>query len=185
MKINFPTFLTLIRIAVIPVIIAFFYSGYDWSRQAASLLFGAASITDVVDGYLARKWNQESKLGAFLDPVADKLIVVVMAILLTQAFPTWYMILAAIIIIGREVVISALREWMAEIGERGAVAVIKAGKLKTFAQIVALGFLMFEYSWLGIPTVEIGWTALFIAVVLSIYSMVLYLSSAWKVIKNN
>lgn len=182
MKINFPTFLTLLRIIVIPVIIIFFYSGLEWSRYIASLLFGAASITDVLDGYLARKWHQESKLGAFLDPVADKLIVMVMAVLLTQAFPTWWMILSAIILIAREIVISALREWMASIGKRDAVAVTQSGKYKTFAQIVALGFLMFEWNWLGIPTVEIGLTALFIAVILSIYSMMIYLTSALKAI---
>ncbi len=182
MHINFPTFLTLLRIAVIPVIIAFFYSGLEWSRYIASLLFGAACITDVLDGYLARKWNQESKLGAFLDPVADKLIVMVMAVLLVQAYPTWWMVVSSIILIAREIVISALREWMAAIGKSDAVAVSQAGKIKTFTQIVALGFLMFEWNWLGIPTFEIGITALFISVVLSIYSMVLYLQSAAKAI---
>jgi CDP-diacylglycerol--glycerol-3-phosphate 3-phosphatidyltransferase len=184
MKINFPTFLTLLRIAVIPVIILFFYSGLEWSRYIASLLFGAASITDILDGYLARKWKQESKMGAFLDPVADKLIVMVMVVLLIQAYPTWMMVVSGIVIIGREIIISSLREWMAEIGKRDAVAVSQVGKFKTFAQIVALGFLMFEYSWLGIPTFEIGATALFIAVILSVYSMVLYLNSAIKAINS-
>ena len=113
-----PNLLTALRIVLIPAIVVFFYLPYSWSDMACGLMFALAGITDSIDGYLARKLGQVSPLGAFLDPVADKLIVATALVLIVSRDPTWYVTLMAVVIIGREIAISALREWMAEIGAR-------------------------------------------------------------------
>lgn len=177
MNINIPTFLTWLRILVIPLIIVLFYQDYPF---AAAALFGLAGVTDWADGYLARRWGQESRLGAFLDPVADKLIVVSVLILIVGREQWFWITLAALIIIGREIIISALREWMAEVGKRGKVAVAFIGKIKTVAQIFALIFLLYNKPLWGIPIRELGLVLLFIATVLTVVSMVQYLINAFK-----
>src|ERR1700754_2985282 len=135
MPLNWPNTLTWLRICAIPLIAVLFYMPYPWADPSAGLLFAAAGITDSLDGYLARRLGQTSRLGAFLDPVADKLIVAVALVLLVSRDPRWVMVLMAVVIIGREIAISALREWMAEIGERTKVAVSAIGKYKTILQM--------------------------------------------------
>jgi len=183
MNLNLPNTLTLIRIAFIPLIIVLFYLPYDWGRPATAWLYGLACITDWLDGYFARKLNQTSAFGAFMDPVADKLIVSVALILLASAHPETIIILGTCIIIGREIVISALREWMASEGKRDQVAVSMLGKYKTTVQMFALGFLLHRDDWLGMPVHTIGLILLVIAVVLTVISMVDYLKSGWKAMK--
>ena len=178
---NLPVLLTWLRIAFIPLLVFLFYLDRPWAPLGAATLFGIAGITDWADGYLARLWQQESRFGAFLDPVADKLIVAVALILLVEREANIWITLATAIIIGREIVISALREWMAESGNRSKVAVAFIGKLKTTAQIIALIFLLYNQTLLGIfPLREWGMVALAIATVLTIWSMVQYLRSAFK-----
>lgn len=178
MHINIPTYLTLLRIFLIPVMVVFFYLDYPFM---AALTFGIAGLTDWADGYLARKWDQESRLGAFLDPVADKLIVIVAMLLIVEREAQLWITLAAIAIIGREIVISALREWMAEVGKRGKVAVAFIGKVKTTAQIIALIFLLYNQLLLGVlPIREMGLIALALATVLTIASMIQYLMAAFR-----
>lgn len=182
MKLNIPNTLTLIRIAFIPVMIVIFYLPYDWARPATAWLYGLAAITDWFDGYLARKLKQQSALGAFLDPVADKLIVAVALILLAAAHPdspyAILIILGTIIIVGREITISALREWMAGLGMRSKVAVSMLGKVKTTAQMFAIGFLLHRDDFIGMPTHEIGVVLLVIASILTVVSMFIYLKAA-------
>ncbi len=178
MKINLPTGLTLLRIAMIPLMVVLHYQEYP---LAAATVFGLAGVTDWADGYYARKLNQESRLGAFLDPVADKLMVVVALLLIVEREANLWITLAAIAIIGREVVISALREWMAEVGQRGKVAVVFIGKLKTTAQIFALIFLLYNQPLFDvIPIRDLGLFLLAVATVLTLLSMVQYLLSAFK-----
>jgi len=171
------------RIALVPVFVVFFYMEAHWTYMAATLVFLLAAITDWFDGYLARRLNQTSAFGAFLDPVADKFMVAVALILLVDKNPTSfeavYMSLAAIIIIGREITISALREWMAEIGARNSVAVSIIGKVKTTAQMAALILLIYAQPILGLPTATIGFILLYVAVALTLWSMFDYLRSAW------
>lgn len=179
---NLPNLLTLFRIAVIPVIVVVFYLPTIWAGQAAAWLFLAATVTDFFDGWLARRWGQESPLGAFLDPVADKLLVGVVLVLLVQADPSVWMAVAAAVIIGREITISALREWMAELGKRAAVAVSYIGKVKTTAQMTALVLLLYSDPIFGLPTYTIGFYLLWIAAVLTLWSMIVYLRAAMPVL---
>lgn len=178
MTINLPTALTLLRILMIPLMVAIHYMGYP---LVTAIVFGLAGLTDWADGYYARKLNQESRLGAFLDPVADKLMVVVALLLIVEREAEFWITLAAIAIIGREVIISALREWMAEVGQRGKVAVAFIGKVKTTAQIIAMIFLLYNQPLFGvIPIRELGLIALAIATALTLISMVQYLKSAFE-----
>ena len=177
MTFNLPIFLTLLRILAIPLVIVFFYLGYP---LAAATTFGLAGVTDWADGYFARKLGQESRFGAFLDPVADKLIVAVTLILIVSQEVNVWITLAACIIIGREIVISALREWMAESGESSKVAVANLGKIKTVVQIFALIFLLYNQPLFGFPIREAGLILLAIATVLTVWSMIQYLRSAFK-----
>ncbi len=180
---NLPNTLTLLRIVLVPVFVMFFYLDVSWSNIAATVIFALAGFTDWLDGYLARKLNQTSAFGAFLDPVADKFMVAVALILLVDVnpttFPTIFMSLAAIIIIGREITISALREWMAKIGDRKSTAVSILGKIKTTAQMMALGFLIYAEPFLGLPITTIGFILLWLSVFLTLWSMIDYLISAW------
>jgi CDP-diacylglycerol--glycerol-3-phosphate 3-phosphatidyltransferase len=185
-----PNILTWIRIAAIPLIIVLFYMPYHWSDPAAGLLFAAAGITDSLDGYLARRLGQTSRLGAFLDPVADKLVVAVALVLLLSKpvpqmltlSPEWarrLLALTAIVIVGREIAISALREWMAEIGARRKVAVSQLGKHKTILQIVGLSMMLYQWDLFGLPTYSIGMVLTIAAAVLTLWSMIIYLRAAW------
>ncbi|WPL18670.1 CDP-diacylglycerol--glycerol-3-phosphate 3-phosphatidyltransferase [Thiorhodovibrio winogradskyi] len=176
---NIPNLLTLLRIGLIPVFMVIFYLPVPWARPVCALVFGAAALTDLLDGYLARRLNQTSPLGAFLDPVADKLMVAIALVLLVQADPRALLALPAAVIIGREITVSALREWMAEIGNRAKVAVSKAGKLKTTAQMIAIFLLILQGPLLGLPIEPIGMALLYIAALLTLWSMALYLRVAW------
>ncbi|SDN99836.1 CDP-diacylglycerol--glycerol-3-phosphate 3-phosphatidyltransferase [Vreelandella arcis] len=174
---NIPNILTLARIAFIPLLVVLFYLPFSWSMPIAAGLFALASLTDWLDGYLARRWDQSTPFGAFLDPVADKLMVVVALALLIERFDTWVLTLPALVIVGREIVISALREWMAEMGKRGMVAVSWIGKLKTTLQMVAL-LVLLAFSPEH-PLAFLGVVILYAAAILTLWSMIQYLKSAW------
>lgn len=174
-----PNVLTWMRILAIPLVVVLFYLPFHWSDPAAGLLFAAAGITDSLDGYYARKLGQTSRLGAFLDPVADKLIVAVALVLIVSKDPRWPVVLMASVIIGREIAISALREWMAEIGKRTKVAVSKLGKYKTILQIVGLSMMLYRWDLFGLPIYQLGFVLTVIAAVLTLVSMVDYLRAAW------
>ncbi len=176
---NVPNSLTLIRIILIPVFIIVYYLNIRWSHQLAAAIFTLAAITDLLDGYFARKLGQTSRLGAFLDPVADKLMVAVVLVLLVQNHPTIWLTLPAAVIVGREITVSALREWMAEIGARRKVAVSFLGKFKTVAQMVALIMLIYQHDILEIPVYTIGMGLLYIAAILTLCSMFQYILLAW------
>jgi len=173
---NFPIFLTILRILAIPLVVLFFYLDMPLT---ASTIFGLAGLTDFIDGYLARKYNQESRFGAFLDPVADKLLVAVALILVVEREGMFWITLAAILIISREITISALREWMAETGQRAKVAVSYIGKVKAVTQIFALIFLLYNQDLWGAPLREVGLVFLVIATVLTVISMLQYLRAAF------
>ncbi|KAA0014392.1 CDP-diacylglycerol--glycerol-3-phosphate 3-phosphatidyltransferase [Billgrantia pellis] len=174
---NIPNLLTLARIAFIPLLVVFFYLPYAWSLPVAAGLFALAAVTDWLDGYLARLWNQSTPFGAFLDPVADKVMVAVALALLIERFDSIWLTLPALVIIGREIVISALREWMAEMGKRGNVAVSWLGKVKTTLQMVAL-LLLLAFAP-GTPLALVGVATLHVAALLTLWSMALYLRAAW------
>jgi CDP-diacylglycerol--glycerol-3-phosphate 3-phosphatidyltransferase len=176
---NIPNTLTWLRIAAIPLIVLLFYMPYPWADPAAGLLFAAAGITDSLDGYLARRLGQTSRLGAFLDPVADKLIVAVALVLLVSKDQRALIVLTAAVIIGREITISALREWMAEIGERRKVAVSQLGKYKTILQIVGLALMLFRWNIATLPTYTIGVVLTELAAAATLVSMAAYLRAAW------
>ena len=181
---NIPNQLTLLRIILVPVFVLAFYLPFSWSNYLACGIFIFAALTDMLDGYLARKLNQTSSLGAFLDPVADKLMVAVALVLIVQQDPSVLLALPAAVIIGREITVSALREWMAEIGARGKVAVSIWGKVKTIAQMVSLGFLIFRESVLELPVFMVGLVLLYIAAILTLISMFQYLMAAWPKLKD-
>ncbi|MDR2216269.1 MAG: CDP-diacylglycerol--glycerol-3-phosphate 3-phosphatidyltransferase [Nevskiaceae bacterium] len=176
---NLANTLTWARIVAIPLMVALFYLPHAWADRLAALLFTAAAITDTLDGYVARRFGQESRLGAFLDPVADKLIVAVALVLLVSRDPRPLMVMMACVIIGREIAISALREWMAEIGQRTRVAVSVLGKYKTIAQMVGLAMMLYRYPLLGLPIYRIGLWLTIAAAVLTLWSMLAYLRAAW------
>ena len=204
---NLPNTLTWLRIFAIPLVVIFFYLPYTWADPAAGLLFAVAGITDSLDGYLARRMGQTSRLGAFLDPVADKLIVAVALVLLVskemppiiipgleaidggratlrEASVKVVLVLCSIVIIGREIAISALREWMAEIGQRGKVKVSQLAKLKTIVQIVGLSCMLFRWNLpilpgISLPVFEIGFVLTIVAAVLTLVSAVSYMRAAW------
>lgn len=176
---NLPNTLTWLRIAAIPLIILLFFMPYHWSDPAAGLLFAAAGVTDSLDGYFARRLGQTSRLGAFLDPVADKLIVAVALVLLVSKDTRLLIVLTAVVIIGREITISALREWMAEIGERRKVAVSQLGKIKTILQIVGLSMMLYRAPLLGLPIYNVGVVLTELAAAATLISMVAYLRAAW------
>ncbi len=172
-----PNILTLLRILLIPVFIVIYYLPAEWSPLAAAGVFALAAVTDWFDGYLARRLNQTSPFGAFLDPVADKLMVAAALVLLTETYATLWITIPAIIIIGREIVISALREWMAELGKRANIAVSYVGKVKTSLQMLSILILL-----AATPYSALSWTgiaALYIAAVLTLWSMYVYLKASW------
>ena len=181
MQFNLPTALTWFRIALIPVFMLVFYQPYPWARPASAIIFALAAITDMLDGYLARKLGQTSAFGAFLDPVADKLMVAVALVLIVEKDPIWYITLPAAIIIGREITVSALREWMAELGASHHVAVSAFGKLKTNAQMWGLAFMLYLEPLLGLPIYRIGHFMLLAAAGLTLWSMFRYIRAAWPI----
>jgi CDP-diacylglycerol--glycerol-3-phosphate 3-phosphatidyltransferase/cardiolipin synthase len=174
-----PNALTGLRILLIPVIVGLFYLPYGWGDILAGLLFALAGITDTLDRYVARRMGTVSPLGEFLDPVADKLIVATALVLIVTRNPVWYVTLTATVIIGREIAISALREWMAEIGARRRVAVSALGKVKTVAQITGLAMMLYYYDLFGLPIYRIGLSLTVVAAVLTLWSMAIYLRAAW------
>jgi len=174
---NIPNILTLMRVALIPVLVLLFLLPFKWSYLAASAVFTLASVTDWLDGYLARKLEQSTPLGAFLDPVADKLLVATALVLLAQQHHNLYLTLPALIIICREIVVSALREWMAELGKRSKVAVSSLGKWKTAAQMLALIILLANPPELT-PWVVTGYALLIFSAVLTLWSMLIYVKAA-------
>ena len=183
MQLTIPTLLTLLRIVMIPVLVLVFYLPVEWANLAALLIFAAAAVTDWLDGWIARRYGMMSAFGAFLDPVADKLMVTVALILIVQRNPEWLLALSSAIIIGREITVSALREWMASLGESGRVKVAWTGKIKTILQMVAIGFLLFREDLLGLPILQIGIWLLVIAAALTIFSMISYLRAAWPAVR--
>ncbi len=182
-KLNIPTLLTLLRIALIPIIMVFFYLPWEYSNIATTFIFFIASFTDWLDGYLARKMQLETKLGAFLDPVADKIMVACVLVLLVESESSLWMTIAAAIIIGREIIISSLREWMAELGQRATVKVSSMGKWKTSAQMLAIACLLYRDTIAGVSMQQFGLAMLYIAVILTLWSMISYLKSAYSSLK--
>jgi CDP-diacylglycerol--glycerol-3-phosphate 3-phosphatidyltransferase/cardiolipin synthase len=182
LKINLAILLTLFRIAAIPVVVILFYSPMEHARPIAAVLFGVAAVTDILDGWVARRFGQMSKFGEFLDPVADKLMVAIVLVMLVQGDPLWFVDIIAMIIIGREITISALREWMATIGARANVKVSMAGKIKTVLQMFGIGFMVYENHFLGFDIYGIGFVLLMAAAGMTIWSMFVYLRAAWPFI---
>jgi len=189
--VNFPiaNYLTVARIVMIPLVVILFYAPYPWAAPACGSMFILAAVTDSLDGYLARRLGQTSALGAFLDPVADKLMVVVALVLIVSHEPSelnfikfnphLLITLTAAVIVGREITISALREWMAEMGARGKVAVSSMGKLKTIFQMTGLSMMLFRSDVWFIPAFELGVYCLVAAAALTLWSMIVYLRAAW------
>ncbi len=185
MTLTIPTSITLLRIFLIPCFVIVFYLPIQNAQLYAAAIFFIAAVSDWLDGYLARILKQESPFGAFLDPVADKLMVSVAIVLIVQSHPTLWIAIPSAIIISREITVSALREWMAELGERASVQVSIVGKIKTSAQMGAIFFIIVEEPILQIPTLTVGITLYYIAAILTLYSMYLYLKSAWPTIVKN
>ena len=183
---NVPNTLTWLRILMIPAIFVLFYLlPYPWADPASCAAFALAGITDSLDGYYARKLGQTSRLGAFLDPVADKLIVAAALILIVSRDPRWFVVIVAVVIIGREIAVSALREWMAEIGARGRIKVSVLAKFKTIMQIVGLSLLLFREDIFIIPTYKLGLLLTAVAAVLTLWSMIQYLRLAWPELRGS
>lgn len=180
MKLNIPILLTYFRVLLIPIFVILFYLPIQSSAFWVALIFLIAALTDMLDGYLARKWNQTTKFGAFLDPVADKIMVTAALVLITQYYHVWYVTLPALIMISREVVISALREWMAELGKRGHIAVSIWGKVKTISQMTALTWLLWRPEAFGGIVIYAGLFMLYVAVILTLVSMFQYLNASKK-----
>lgn len=178
---NIPNLLSMSRIAMIPVCVVIYYLPFDWAPLGAAIVFVLAAITDWLDGYLARRLNQSTPFGAFLDPVADKLIVAVALVMLVAAYHSLWLTLPAMVIVGREIVISALREWMSELGNRSSVAVSRVGKVKTGVQMTAIALLLAAvpsslFSVLGLLLI---WGA----AALTLWSMVVYLRAAFDALR--
>ncbi len=185
MRINLPNLLTLSRVAFIPVLVVVFYVPFKYHLIAAASIFTLASITDAIDGYVARRLGQITQFGAFLDPVADKLMVAVALILLVERHDSIYFTLPASVIIGREIVISALREWMAELGKSASVAVSYIGKVKTGLQMTAIvlfiavdDILLFMPEGTSIWILMFCYALLYGAAILTLWSMIIYLKAA-------
>lgn len=182
MKLNLAILLTLFRIAAIPAVVICFYSTIPNARPIAAILFGIAAVTDFIDGWVARRFNQTSRFGEFLDPVADKLMVAIVLVMLVQADSGWFEDIIAMIIIGREITVSALREWMATIGERANVKVGMAGKVKTTFQMFGIAFMVYKVPMFGVDMYTAGFALLVVAAGLTIWSMIIYLKAAWPYI---
>jgi len=182
MKWTWPNILTLLRIVLIPVLVVVFYLPGRWIPLLCTALFGLAAVTDWLDGYLARRLKQQSVFGAFLDPVADKLMVAVALVLLVEANHDLYFTIPVAVIIGREIAVSALREWMSEIGERTTVAVSIIGKVKTTAQMIAILLLLYDAPVGVFPTHQVGLVLFYVAAALTLWSMLIYMRAAWPLL---
>jgi len=174
--------LTLLRIACIPLLVVIFYTPFKWHYLVGAIIFSLAAITDWLDGYVARKYDQATPFGAFLDPVADKLMVVVALVLLVELHASPWFAVPAVVIVGREIVISALREWMAELGKRASVAVSYLGKIKTTVQMTSIIVLLAFEPVSGSFFTIAGYLLLYLAAFLTLWSMLLYLKAAWPVL---
>ncbi len=177
MQLNIPTWLTLFRIILIPFFVLFFYLPFYWGPFVCAFLFIIAALTDWFDGFLARRWQQTTKFGTFLDPVADKMMLVTALILVTEYYHSWLVTLPTVTMITREIIISSLREWMAEVGKRSCVTVSWIGKFKTAAQMLSLIGLMWH------PNIQIELMAiilLYFTIILTFWSMFQYLSGSWR-----
>lgn len=179
MKNNLANTLTWIRIAAIPIVVYCFFSPGELARPIAGVVFAVAAITDLLDGWVARRLRQTSAFGEFLDPVADKLMVAIVLVLLVQSDPRVTLALTAAVIIGREITVSGLREWMASIGERSNVAVSRGGKVKTTLQMVGIGLMVYEHPAFGLDMYIVGFVLLLLAAAMTLWSMVVYLRAAW------
>lgn len=180
MNLNIPNILTLFRIAMIPVLVlAFYWPEFENQHVVLASIFFIASVTDWFDGYLARVLNQQSAFGAFLDPVADKLSVSIALVLIVSAHPGVFVAIPAAVIIGREITISALREWMAGIGDVTKVKVSIIGKFKTAGQLWAIGFMLYEQPIGWFKPLQFGYFLLYLSAALTLWSMVTYLIAAW------
>ncbi|MDO6684997.1 MULTISPECIES: CDP-diacylglycerol--glycerol-3-phosphate 3-phosphatidyltransferase [unclassified Agarivorans] len=182
MMINIPNLLTAFRIVLIPFFVLAFYLPVEWGMLAAAFIFGLAAATDYLDGYLARRLGQTTPFGAFLDPVADKAMVVAALVLLVEHYQTFWITVPAVIMISREIIISALREWMAELGKRSSVAVSWIGKYKTAAQMAAITGLTAQIDPL---VTQASYGLFYVATILTLWSMVSYLMLAWPQLKQN
>ena len=178
---NVPNTLTTLRIVLVPILVVVFYLPFTWAPMACAAIFALAAVTDWADGYLARRLSQVSTFGAFLDPVADKLMIAVALVLLLHRDPEMWLAIPAAIIISREIVVSALRELMAELGQRATVAVATLGKVKTVSQMTALLLMLYRHDIGPIPVYLTGSVLLYVATVLTIWSMAIYLRVAWPV----
>jgi CDP-diacylglycerol---glycerol-3-phosphate 3-phosphatidyltransferase len=192
MRLTVPTMLTLARIVMIPVLVLVFYLPFKWTNFASAAVFILASVTDWLDGWIARRYHQYSAFGAFLDPVADKLMVATALFLIVQGHPTAWMAFWAAVIVGREIAVSALREWMAELGQRARVQVAAVGKIKTIVQMVAISMLLYAIvpaeppqpkPWMGDVIFVVGDWLLAGAALLTLWSGYEYLRAAWPVLK--
>lgn len=186
MQANIPNFVTLVRLILIPLLVLVYYLPVSWANMAATAVFVLAGISDWLDGYLARRLRQQSAFGAFLDPVADKLMVATALVVLVAdpgvrasvLNPTLFAVVAAIIIC-REIMVSALREWMAELGRRASVAVSLLGKFKTAAQFVAIPMMLYKVPLAGVSMARAGELLLYLAGGLTVWTMFVYLRAAW------
>jgi len=174
-----PNFLTLLRLLFIPIFVLGFYIPWRYAHVLASSIFVLGALTDALDGYLARNLNQVTKFGAFLDPVVDKLIVVIALLLIVGEMGTMYVTIPALVIVGREIIVSALREWMAEIGKRTSVAVSFVGKIKTALQMCAVIVLLLYSPEYNVSLKITGIILLYISSLLTLWSMVMYIKVAW------
>lgn len=181
---NVPNVVTFVRIFMIPVFVLFSFFPFSWAYWLTAIIFSAAALTDWLDGYLARRLDQATRLGAFLDPVADKLIVVVALVLLVDKYNNFWLTVPAVVITMREILISALREWMAEMGKRTSVAVSYLGKIKTTVQMVSIIVLLLAAPDLSHWLVWFGFALVYVAAGLTVWSMVLYLLAAWPVLSS-
>ena len=179
LPISLPNILTSLRILLIPVLVIVFYLPVEWRYMAAALIFAIASITDWLDGYLARKLDEMTPFGAFLDPVADKLLVATALVLLVEVQASAILAVPAMVIVGREIVVSALREWMAQYSEKRSVAVSLIAKIKTTFQMVSIVILLINGAEKENTLAMIGYVSLYIAAGLTLWSMFLYLKLAW------
>jgi CDP-diacylglycerol--glycerol-3-phosphate 3-phosphatidyltransferase len=180
---NLPNILTLARILLIPVFLIAYFLPRPGTYMIAAILFGLAAFTDWLDGYLARRLNQTTPFGAFLDPVADKLIVVCALVVLVAHHANIWLTIPALIIIGREIVISALREWMAEMNRSGSVSVAWFGRVKTTFQMISIAVLLANPPVFNLIWVKMGYGLLYIAAIMTLVSMVAYLRGAWPTLK--
>ena len=176
-----PVMLTLGRIALIPVFVAAYYLPFDWANALAAALFTLAAVTDWLDGYLARRWRQTSEFGAFLDPVADKLMVVAALIVLLEQHASVWLAVPVLLIVSREIGMSAAREWMARVGRGAVIQVAGLGKIKTTVQMAAIVLLLIREPLFGWPVWELAMGLLYVAALLTLWSMWRYLYAVWRV----